>query len=285
MLCWMNGEYLEHDALRISPFDHGFLYGLGFFETFRTYEGRPLFFKQHLARLERALQAFRIVMPYTIEELEQVVMKLNEENGGGDGYFRLNVSAGEHEIGLAPTQYEKPNVIMFRKELPSTSPTISKSAAILNTPRNTPETGEERFKSHHYGNNVFARFELPSLAQQEGIFLTADGFVAEGITSNVFWVKDDVLYTPNLETGILAGITRGNVIKLAESLRYTVKEGLFLPEDLLSADECFVTTAIQHIVPIHSVDGTNYQGAEGAVVQALQVAYEQMIDGLLKGES
>ena len=285
MLCWMNGEYVEHDAIKISPFDHGFLYGLGFFETFRTYNGKPLFLKEHLARLHVALDAYRIAMPYTVEEIVEVIATLNENSGGEDGYFRLNVSAGEHEIGLAPVAYNKPNVILFRKALPPVSPNAEKTAVFLQTRRNTPEVSDMRFKGHHYGNNVFARFELPSLASQEGIFLTQEGFVAEGITSNIFWVKDRVLYTPSLQTGILPGITRANVLRLAAANGYEVKEGLFTEEQLLVADECFMTTAIQHIVPIQAIGHKKYLGHEGPVTRQLQTAYAELTQCRLKGET
>ena len=284
MLCWMNGQYVERDALKISPFDHGFLYGLGFFETFRTYNGKPLFIKEHLTRIQQALTAYRIAFPYTEEQLVEVIKALNATDGGKDGYFRLNVSAGEHEIGLAPTCYENANVIVFRKSLPSVAKGVEKTATILTTRRNTPENGETRFKGHHYGNNVFARFELPSLATQEGIFLTTEDFVAEGITSNVFWVKGRVVYTPSLNTGILAGITRALVLELAHKLGFSVQEGQYNVSELLEADECFITNAVQQIVPIRSLDDATYLGNEGEVTKALQQAYEQLIELRLKGE-
>ena len=284
MLCWMNGEYVEQENLKVSPLDHGFLYGLGFFETFRTYNGKPLFLREHLARLHQALSAFRIAMPYTEEQLRLVIETLNEQNGGDDGYFRLNVSAGEHEIGLAPTTYEKPNVIVFRKALAKAMPIIEKSAVLLQTVRNTPEAGSNRFKSHHYGNNVFARFELPSLATQEGIFLTKEGFIAEGITSNIFWVKGDTLYTPALRTGILAGITRSIVIRLAKELLINVEEGEYMAEELFLAEECFVTTAVQQIVPINQIQETTYLGLAGNVTKKLVQAYEEYIAARLKEE-
>lgn len=277
MLCWMNGEYVEHDALKISPFDHGFLYGLGFFETFRTYNGQPIFLKEHLTRLQEALSAFRISFPYTAEELVDVIIKLNEADDFQDGYFRLNVSAGEHEIGLAPTRYEQPNVILFRKALPQVVKGLEKTATILATRRNVPENGETRFKGHHYGNNIFARFELPSLATQEGIFLTQEDFVAEGITSNVFWVKNGHVYTPSLQTGILAGVTRSLVLELVQQLGYLVQEGQFHLSELLDADECFITNAVQQIVPIRSLDDVTFLGNEGLVTKEIQQAYEQLI--------
>ena len=285
MLCWMNGEYVEQSELKISPFDHGFLYGIGFFETFRTYNGKPLFLKEHFARLNVALDAYRIAMPYTMEEIAEIIVTLNEKSDGEDGYFRLNVSAGEHEIGLAPIAYNKPNVILFRKALPPISPNAEKTAVILKTLRNTPEVSDMRFKGHHYGNNVFARFELPSLASQEGIFLTQEGYVAEGITSNIFWVKDNVLYTPSLQTGILAGITRANVLRLAAANGYEVQAGLFTVEQLLIADECFMTTAIQHIIPIQAINDTTYLSHEGPVTKQLQTAYAELIQHGLEGEA
>ena len=128
------------------------------------------------------------------------------------------------------------------------------------------------------------RFELPSLATQEGIFLTREGFVAEGITSNIFWVKNQTLYTPALQTGILAGITRSNVIRLAKELSLDIEEGEYLAEELLSAEECFITTAVQQIVPIKQIQHTTYLGLAGNVTKTLVRAYEKYIAARLKEE-
>ncbi len=100
---------------------------------------------------------------------------------------------------------------MFRKPLLQIPRGKEKEAVWLKTPRNTPEQ-QKRYKSHHYGNNVLARLEVPSLAGHEGFLQTQSGFIAEGITSNIFWVKDGILYTPSIKTGILPGITRKMVI-------------------------------------------------------------------------
>lgn len=276
MLCWMNGAYVKQDDLRISPFDHGFLYGAGFFETFRTYNGELFLFDAHMARLEEALRHFRITLPYTAEVFREVVKTLDEAAGGTDGYFRLNVSAGVHDIGLSPDAYTKPNVIVFRKSLPPVVRGRSKAGVILETPRSTPET-YKRFKSQHFLNNIEGRLELPSLTAHEGIFLTAGGFIAEGVTSNVFWVKDDQLYTPSEETGILLGTTRQLVMALARESGWEVVEGLFKKEVLLSADEVFMTNAIQEIVPLHSIGERRLKGNEGIYYQQLHEQYQQVI--------
>ena len=276
MQCWMNGEYVTAADLRISPFDHGFLYGLGFFETFRTYKGKILFFEAHMERLLAALAQFHIHMPYTADELLVVIENLNAQADGQDGYFRLNVSAGEHGIGLQPTAYTKPNVILFRKELHMAPSGQEKTAQWLVTTRNSPEH-DVRVKSHHYGNNVLGRFEMPSLATQEGFFLTEAGYVAEGVTSNVFWVKDDILYTPSLETGILPGITREWVIQKAQQLGMQVEEGLFTQGDVEQASECFITNSVQELVPIGQLEDVQLLGKKGPIYTRLHEAYVEEI--------
>lgn len=275
MLCWMNGQYIEEHDLKISPFDHGFLYGLGFFETFRTYEGKAVYLQEHFSRLLQALKEYRIRFPYTIDELSDVIEKLNAQDGK-EGYFRLNVSAGAHPIGLAPSEYMEPTVILFRKELPKMVRGTEKEAVWLKTLRNSPEQ-QTRYKSHHYGNNVRARLELPSLATQEGFFTDQRGVVAEGITSNIFWIKDDILYTPSTKLGILPGITRKIVINIADELQIPVREGSFLTWELEQADECFITTAVQELVPISHLGQVRFAGSEGRLYKKLHHAYLQKI--------
>lgn len=271
----MNGQYIEEQDLKISPFDHGFLYGLGFFETFRTYEGTAIYLQEHFSRLLQALKEYRIRFPYTIDELINVIEKLNAQDGK-EGYFRLNVSAGVHPIGLAPSEYTEPTVILFRKELPKMVRGTEKEAVWLKTLRNSPEQ-QIRYKSHHYGNNVRARLELPSLASQEGFFTDNRGVVAEGITSNIFWIKDGILYTPSTKLGILPGITRKIVINIAKELQIPVREGSFLTWELEQADECFITTAVQELVPISHIGQVRFAGSEGRHYKKLHNAYLQKI--------
>lgn len=277
MQCWLNGTYVTAEELRISPFDHGFLYGLGFFETLRTYNGKVLFWEAHMERLQAALTQFRIHMPYTQQDLLAVIEQLNLAAGGQDGYFRLNVSAGEHSIGLQPSEYTQPNVIVFRKELPDTPRGKEKTAQWLEVRRNTPE-GTLRVKSHHYGNNVLGRFEMSSLAMQEGFFLTEEGYVAEGVTSNIFWVKDDILYTPSLEAGILPGITRAWILEQAQSVGMEIREGLFTKNDVEQGSECFITNSVQELVPICKLEDIQLLGNKGPIYLRLHEAFIKEVE-------
>lgn len=274
MICWMNGKQLPADELRISPYDHGFLYGLGFFETFRTYKGEVFLFEAHMIRLREALSEFRISLPYNDEDIRQAIHSLYVTNGSEDGYFRLNVSAGIHDIGLAPAYYEHPEIIIFQKPLHVAVPHTEKEGVWLRTTCNEPESSI-RHKSHQYANNVKGRLELPSLQKTEGFFVTAEGFIAEGITSNIFWAKENILYTPSLDTGILPGTTRAFVIRLANDAGYTVREGHFLKLHLESAQEVFITNAIQELVPIRAVGETVFLGNKGPIYRHLLADYQQ----------
>lgn len=283
MWCWMNGEFMQAEDLKISPFDHGFLYGAGFFETFRTYDGNVLLFDEHMERLHVALAEYRIVMPYTNAEILAVVQALDEKSGEVDGYFRLNVSAGVHDIGLAPSSYATPNVILFRKELALVVSGVGKKAVWLDTPRNLPES-TVRHKSHNFLNNVRGRLELPSLKDMEGLFVTSEGFVAEGVTSNVFWMKDGELFTPAIETGILPGTTRAFVMKLAISANIVVHEGCYGKEHVEYADEVFVTNAVQELLPIAAIEDVLLPGASGVYYQQLHELYRRAIEDMKEGD-
>src|SRR5699024_6372074 len=142
----------------------------------------------------------------------EVVQTLDKAAGYTDGYFRLNVSAGVHDIGLAPDAYTEPNVIVFRKALPPVSRGATKAGVCLHTPRRAPETST-RYKSHQFLKNIAGRFELPSLRAHEGIFLPEEGFIAEGVTSNAFWVTAHWLCMPCEETAILMATTRQFIIQ------------------------------------------------------------------------
>ncbi|WP_342513970.1 aminodeoxychorismate lyase [Sporosarcina sp. FSL K6-1522] len=283
MWCWMNGEFKRAEELRISPFDHGFLYGAGFFETFRTYSGKVLLFEEHMERLHAALAEYRIAMPYTDEVILAAVHALDEKAGRADGYFRLNVSAGVHDIGLAPSVYAEPNVILFRKELAPVVRGAEKKAVWLETPRNQPESAV-RHKSHNFLNNVRGRLELPSLKDMEGLFVTYEGFVAEGVTSNVFWSKDGELFTPSIDAGILPGTTRAFIMDLAKSMGLVVHEGLYDKWHVEQADEVFVTNAVQELVPLSAIEGVSLPGASGVYYQNLHELYRRAIDDMEEGD-
>lgn len=269
MFVYMNGELVPKEKATVSAFDHGFLYGVGLFETFRIYNGHAFLLEDHLQRLNEGLSDLWIKKNLSKKEVEEALSLLLKKNGYENAYIRLNVSAGHGEVGLQVVPYEAPNVTIYAKPLPSANNVIyEKKAQLLTLRRNTPE-GPYRLKSHHFLNNIYAKREIGDLPDIEGIFLTANGELAEGVVSNLFWVKDGTLFTPSVHTGILNGITRQFVMKLGERLGLKVEEGFFKPVELDSAEEIFITNSIQEVVGIKDWNGRLFPGKQGEVTQLL----------------
>lgn len=257
---------MKQEDVKLSPFDHGFLYGLGLFETFRTYNGHPFLLDDHFHRLNESGEMLNISMQkYDRDYAKGIIDELLRLNGLEDGYFRWNISAGDRQIGLSTELYEQSNTIVYVKPL-SLGVIENKKAQTLTLRRNTPE-GSHRLKSHHYLNNILGKRELSDHPSAEGIFLTDKGFLSEGIVSNLFWVKDGTLYTPDMTCGCLNGITRQYLIAFAEKEAVTVKKGEFRLEFALDADEVMVTNSVQGIVPISEWDGHRFPGNRGSWFQ------------------
>lgn len=310
MKAGLGGKIVEAGEAVISVYDHGFLYGLGLFETFRTYGGRPYLLERHLNRLSGGCAELGIRFGMSIQEIEEWVGGLLRENGLKDGYVRLTVSAGEAALGLPTGDYEQPNTVLLVKELPPASDAAlmrGKELRLLQTRRNTPE-GSVRFKSLHYMNNIIARRELLGLAAApaeggsgqasadaassskcdsvdetgqrprsqaassglssspplqsanpgaEGLMLSEAGWLAEGIVSNLFFVRSGVVCTPAVGTGILPGVTRQRVLELATDAGYKTEEGFYRFEELREADEIWMTNSIQELVPVTKLTDTN----------------------------
>jgi 4-amino-4-deoxychorismate lyase len=273
MYLYIDGRVVSKEEAVISPFDHGFMYGLGAFETFRTYNGHPFLLAEHVRRLNEALEELNISLCLNMKRVREMVAVLLSKNEWDDAYFRLNVSAGMGDIGLQTEPYRSPVVILFAKPLPQPGAMpAEKELVILKTVRNTPE-GEKRLKSHHYLNSILGKRELRDGFSQEGVFLTKEGFVSEGTVSNLFWVRDGVLYTPGLSTGILNGITRQWVIAAANVLNIPLKTGNYNVDELIRADEIFLTNSIQELVPVGQLQDRMYRGQGGEIVQSLQKLY------------
>ena len=279
MYIYLNGKIIPQEEAFISVFDHGFMYGLGLFETFRVYDGHPFLLDDHLERLNDSLKAMNIGKSFTREEVIQIIQPLLEINCLKDAYFRWNVSAGNGMIGLQTDTYTEPNIIVYLKPLINLENRLEKVGQVVTIPRNTPE-GPSRLKSHHYLNNVLAKREVGENVLVEGLFLTKEGYVAEGITSNIFWINKKSLFTSSLESGILNGITREFILILAKRMGLTIQEGLYPLEELKKADEVFMTNSIQEIMAIKRIDETPFKGLNGYYVNKLLTEYKKWTNQL-----
>ena len=278
----VDGVPTPADQAVIPVMDHGLMYGIGLFETFRTYGGRPFLLERHIERLQAGCRTLGIEFAAKPEEIAAEIAGLLRLNGLNEGYIRYTVTAGDGPLGLPAGDYAKPRVIIYVKPLPEMDAALytnGKPLWRLATRRNTPE-GELRLKSLHYMNSMLAKRELaqleairPSSAMSaisssrtpaEGLQLTADGSLAEGVVSNLFFVEGQTLYTPEIGTGILPGITRAMVMELSALQGLAVEEGRYTWSRLLKADEVFMTSSIQELVPITELWWTGTEAAPKA---------------------
>ncbi|MCK5357513.1 MAG: aminodeoxychorismate lyase [Elusimicrobiales bacterium] len=283
MKLMLNGELLEEDKLKISVNDHGLLYGVGLFETFRVYNGTPFLFKEHMKRLQEGIDFLGINLKIEKKQMLSQLNRLLEINQINNAYIRLTVTGGKAPLGLPSGKYDHPSVLWhiksiepFQEEAPE-----GKSAVFLKTKRNTSETNT-RLKSLNFLNNVLAKQEIMHLKKTEGIFLSQKGNIAEGIVSNIFFVKQEKVYTPSLDTGILNGITRQHVLLLCKQNDIPIEEGLYLPTDLIDADEIFFTNSIQEITPIRNLDGRKLDYRIDGITNTLISLYKKSIKEVIK---
>ncbi|NMO97772.1 aminotransferase class IV [Paenibacillus lemnae] len=285
----INGEVIPADQVTVSIMDHGLLYGMGLFETFRTYGGTPFLLDRHVERLIESCRLIGIQYEPDIAHLRSWISRLLEANGWQEAYIRFTVTAGADVLGLPGGVYKEPQQLILAKPLPEIPDSVyrqGKALQLLKTPRNTPET-QWRLKSLHYMNNIMAKRELQSYPeacalQAEGCMLTGSGELAEGIVSNLFFIKDDILCTPDLGTGILPGITRAVVMELAREQGITVSEGRYRWQDLLDAQEVFSTGSVQELMPITTLLAPEASpvivghGLAGPLTEQLRNAYRRL---------
>ncbi|MEE9305093.1 MAG: aminotransferase class IV [bacterium] len=260
MIIYLNGEYVPAEEARVSVFDRGFLYGDGIYETLRVYGGRVFKLEEHLVRLERSAQLIRMDPPLSREAFAEAIDTCLKVNDLSDALVRIGVSRGEaSEPGLDPALVVGPPTVVIAprpfEPYPEAMYEAGIRAAVVSVRRNPTEALNPAIKSTNFLNNILAKMEALGAGADEAIMLNTDGHIAEGTTTNIFWVAGETLCTPPLEAGVLDGVTRSVTITLAEDLDYQFLEVLRGRSALEEAEEVFVTSTSYEIMPVTSIDG------------------------------
>lgn len=268
-IAWVNGEIGDLNRPRFGVRERGFLYGDGVFETLRLRDGLPQDWKEHRQRLCQGCSALKIPCPW--DDVEAGVAEVTARIG--NGVLRVTVTRGESPRGLLPHPDSRPTVVVVGQDeepYPRDIYERGMHACLVSFPRNhlSPLV---RLKSLNCLENILGRLEAAAAGSHEGIFCNYLGEVAEGTTSNVFIVLEGRIVTPSPASGLLPGITRAKVMSLARELGIPVVEGSVLPEDLLGAEEAFLTNSLMGIMPLVSVDGRRVgTGRPGPVTASLR---------------
>ncbi|MHC1627531.1 MAG: branched-chain-amino-acid transaminase [Candidatus Nezhaarchaeales archaeon] len=279
-LVYIDGELVPKSQAKISVFDHGFLYGDGVFESIMVFNGVAFKLKEHIDRLYDSAKAICLDIPMSKEEMIKTIVETVRVNGFKDAYIRVLVTRGVGDLGLDPRKCPKPTVIiivdkikLFRDEAWSQGVT----AIISSIRRDRVDATTHEIKSMNYLNSILAKLEANAVGADEAIMLDERGFVSEGATDNIFIVKNGVIYTPPRTSGILPGITRNRVMKLAEELGYKVVEKDITPAELLTADEVFLTGTAAGIVPVVKIAGRVIgDGKPGPITRRLMEKFKEI---------
>lgn len=257
LIIYLDGKYLPEEDAKISVFDHGFLYGDGVFEGIRAYHNSVFRLKEHIDRLYDSAKAVNMAIPLTREEMAEVVLETCRKNGLKDAYIRLVISRGKGDLGLDPRKCSVPTVVCIASSIsmyPQEYYDNGLEVITVPTRRNGPEGVNPRIKSLNYLNNIMAKIEANIAGVPEAILLNNEGYVAECTGDNIFMVKNGVMKTPATHIGLLEGVTRNEVIRLAKEAGIQVEETTFTRYDLFVADEVFLSGTAAELVPVTKID-------------------------------
>lgn len=277
MNIFLNRKIIPEDEALISVYDHGFLYGDGIYETMRAYDGTVFMLEKHLERLARSASLIKLSIPEA-DFIRGAVYRTIYANNLSNAYVRITVSRGKGPIGLDPDLCGgRTFVVMANEFVPYPDAYYEKGVrlTIPKTRRNLISAIDPRIKSLNFLNNILAKLEAKEKGVYEALMLNADGCIAEGTTSNIFFVRDSALCTPSVDSGILDGITRGVVIKLAKGNGIEVNEGRFFPPDLYEASEVFFTNTTAEVMPVSEIDHVTYH--VGKITGALHELYKEEV--------
>ncbi len=280
---YLNGKFVEEKDAVVSVFDHGLLYGDGCFEGIRAYKGYVFKLKEHIDRLFNAAKAIALKVPYSKQEMMDIVAESCRRNDIVDGYIRLVVTRGKGDLGLSPKKCPKATVFCIAATIalyPEESYRTGLKVITAVQRRNKATIIDPQIKSLNYLNNILARAEADRSGRSEALMLTEDGLVAECTGDNIFIVKDNEIWTPPIHLGILDGITRSSVIEIAEKKGYTLKEKAFTLFNVYSADECFLTGTAAELIAVTELDGRMIgSGVEGPVTRDLLAEFQKYVVG------
>ncbi|MGB2601850.1 MAG: branched-chain-amino-acid transaminase [Candidatus Omnitrophota bacterium] len=254
---YINGQFVAKEDAKVSIFDHGLLYGDGVFEGIRSYNRKVFRLEEHINRLYEGASAISLEIPMKKWDFQEKIVETLKLNNLDDAYIRVVVTRGVGDLGLDPRKCEKPTIFiitdkiaLYPKELYEKGLPIT----IAKTRRNHPMTLDPRIKSLNYLNNILGRIDAINAGTEEALMLDIDGYIAECTGDNIFLVKDGKLYTPPSDLGALEGVTQDLVIELAKKRGIGTEYKKMYPEELLNADECFLTGTAAEVIPVVKLD-------------------------------
>lgn len=247
----LNGNLEEKQMVNL---DRGFLYGCGVFETILMKGHQPILLEEHLTRLNKGLETLNIAQVLNETDVRNELKKLQAENC----VLRISVSDENILYTTRPMTYKKEH---YEKGF---------SLKVSEITRN-PKSHITYIKSFNYMDNGIERQNALDAGFNEVLFLNSEGFVAEASTSNIFFIKDNLIYTPSVECGLLEGVLRNWVMA-----HYPVIEGKFTLEQVLNAEGVFLTNSLMGVMKVCQIDDTPI--SNHPLTKSIQIGYSDFLE-------
>ena len=278
-LLYLDGEFVKASEASTDLYSQTLHYGYGVFEGIRAYKtenGTSVFkAKEHYERLKNSAELISIPFNYDTEELVEVTYGLLDKNNLSDAYIRPLVFC---DANMSLTQPNHVSLMICAWEWGAYLGDKQLRLTVSSYCRPHPRSVKIEAKvCGHYINSILATNEAKMKGFDEALVLDSDGYLAEGPGANFFFEKDGVLYTPQLGN-ILPGITRATVLELAEKLGIEVKQSLFRPRELETADSAFYCGTAAEVIGIESVDQIQFpKNWNDSLGKKLQDEYSKLV--------
>ena len=266
---YVNGSYVPEEQGKISIFDRGFLFADGIYEVTAVVKGRLVDYDAHMERLERSLREIRLDWPCSKEELKAMHLDMVKRNSLDEGWIYMQITRGSADRDFKFPKGVKPTLIAFTqaKKLVD-NPDAVRGVSVITVP-------DIRWARRDIKSVMLLAPVLGKQAAYEaGAFeawMVEDGKVTEGTSSNAYIVKDGKVITRGLSNNILAGCTRRALFRLAKEKGVTLEERAFTPDEAYAADEAFLTSASNFVMPIVEIDNKRVGGGQpGPVTRKLR---------------
>ncbi len=271
-IAYVNGDFVREDQAKVSIFDRGFLFGDGIYEVTPVIDGRLVDREAHMGRLKRSLGEIRLAPPVPVEEIDAIQEEVVRKNEVTEGRVYLQVSRGVAERDFPFPKDPKPSLVMFARQVPFLDTEASRRGIRVKT---VPDL---RWKRRDIKTVMLL---ASAMAKQEAIeagfddaWMVEDCQVTEGSSNNAYIVKDGVVRTRHLSTDILPGCTRRALLALAAETDIRVEEKPFSPEEAKLAEEAFITSATNLVMPVVGIDEAAIgEGTPGPVTKRLRQLY------------
>jgi D-alanine transaminase len=277
-IVYVNGEYVPEHEGKISIFDRGFLFADGVYEVTPIVNGKLVDYDAHAERLDRSLGEIRIDWPCSKDELKAMHEELIARNNLYEGFLYMQVTRGAADRDFKFPKGVKPSLVAFTKAANLLDNPLARTGAKVVT---VPDIRWARrdIKSVMLLAPVLGKQAADEAGAYEA-WMVEDGMVTEGTSSNAYIIKDGKVITRGLSNEILAGCTRRALFKLAAEHGVEIVERKFSPEEAYDADEAFLTSASNFVIPVVEIDGKMIGGGQpGPVARKLREIFLELAQG------